>query len=475
MEWWSVVGTTSRMSTSAASEARGVPDGELTRSITGRLLFFYVLGDVLGSGVYVLIGLVAGAVGGAFWIAFAAGVTLATITGLAYAELATKFPQAAGASLYVNKAFHNPVLTFLITICSLSAVFAASGSLATGFARYFGSIFDLVPALLVTLVFIALLTLVNFIGITESVVINMIMTFIEISGLILVMVIGVIVVARGDADFGVLTSFTAEGNPIFAIVAGVALAFFAMTGFENAANVAEETINHSKTFPRALIGGMLAAGVIYVLVAMSAALVVPVGTLAGADAALLEVVRADVLPGSVEVLLKVFAIIAMVAITNTTLVSVVTQSRILYGMSREDVVPAVFSTIHPTRRSPYVALLFSAVVVATLLIIGEVLSSVDPDLDIVGRLATVTVVFLLFIYALVIVSTLKLRGEGETEDSYRANTPLLYLGVVGNVVLLGYVVIDDPGSLYWVVGLLALGGALYLAQRASGLTTDGKA
>ena len=475
MEWWSVVGTTSRMSTSAASEARGVPDGELTRSITGRLLFFYVLGDVLGSGVYVLIGLVAGAVGGAFWIAFAAGVTLATITGLAYAELATKFPQAAGASLYVNKAFHNPVLTFLITICSLSAVFAASGSLATGFARYFGSIFDLVPALLVTLVFIALLTLVNFIGITESVVINMIMTFIEISGLILVMVIGVIVVARGDADFGVLTSFTAEGNPIFAIVAGVALAFFAMTGFENAANVAEETINPSKTFPRALIGGMLAAGVIYVLVAMSAALVVPVGTLAGADAALLEVVRADVLPGSVEVLLKVFAIIAMVAITNTTLVSVVTQSRILYGMSREDVVPAVFSTIHPTRRSPYVALLFSAVVVATLLIIGEVLSSVDPDLDIVGRLATVTVVFLLFIYALVIVSTLKLRGEGETEDSYRANTPLLYLGVVGNVVLLGYVVIDDPGSLYWVVGLLALGGALYLAQRASGLTTDGKA
>ena len=470
-----------RMSSTAAIEPHGKPDGELTRSITGRLLFFYVLGDVLGSGVYVLIGLVAGAVGGAFWIAFAAGVTLATITGLAYAELATKFPQAAGASLYVNKAFRNPVLTFLITICSLSAVFAASGSLATGFARYFGSIFDLVPALLVTLVFIALLTLVNFIGITESVVINMIMTFIEISGLILVMVIGVIVVVRGDADFGVLTSFTAEGNPIFAIVAGVALAFFAMTGFENAANVAEETINPAKNFPRALIGGMVAAGVIYVLVAMSAALVVPVATLAGADAALLEVVRAGVLPGSVEVMLKVFAVVAMIAITNTTLVSVVTQSRILYGMGREDVVPAVFSKIHPTRRSPYVALLFSALVVAALLVIGEVLSGVDPDLDIVGRLATVTVVFLLFIYALVIVSTLKLRGEGETEDSYRANTALLYLGVLGNIVLLGYVVIDDPGSLYWVGGLLALGGALYLAQRASnargssGHATDGRA
>ena len=456
------------MSSRASTEPTGTPSGELTRSITGRLLFFYVLGDVLGSGIYVLIGLVAGAVGGAFWIAFAAGVTLATITGLAYAELATKFPQAAGASLYVNKAFRNPVLTFLITICSLSAVFAASGSLATGFARYFGSIFDLVPALLVTLVFIAVLTIVNFIGITESVLVNMFMTFVEIFGLLVVMVIGIIVVVQGDADFGVLTSFSTEGNPIFAIVAGVALAFFAMTGFENAANVAEETINPSKTFPRALIGGMIAAGVIYVLVAMSAALVVPVGTLAGADAALLEVVRADVLPGSVEVMLKIFAVIAMIAITNTTLVSVVTQSRILYGMAHEDVVPAVFAKVHPTRRSPHVALGFSAVVVAALLVIGEVLSRLDASLDIVGRLATVTVVFLLFIYALVIVSALKLRGEGETADSYRANTALLYLGVLGNVVLLSYVVIDDPGSLYWVGGLLALGGALYLAQRVSG-------
>ena len=82
-------------------------EGGLKRSITGRLLFFYVLGDVLGSGIYVLIGAVAGEVGGAFWAAFAVGVTVAAFTGLAYAELATKYPQAAGASLYVNKAFDN--------------------------------------------------------------------------------------------------------------------------------------------------------------------------------------------------------------------------------------------------------------------------------------------------------------------------------------------------------------------------------
>ncbi|MEQ4497620.1 MAG: amino acid permease, partial [Nocardioides kribbensis] len=104
------------MADSSAATTTALPDdGDLTRSITGRLLFFYVLGDVLGSGIYVLIGAVAGAVGGAFWIAFAVGVSVATITGLAYAELVTKYPQAAGAALYVNKAFRSPALTFLVT------------------------------------------------------------------------------------------------------------------------------------------------------------------------------------------------------------------------------------------------------------------------------------------------------------------------------------------------------------------------
>ncbi|EAP99313.1 putative transporter [Janibacter sp. HTCC2649] len=440
-------------------------DDGLKRSITGRLLFFYVLGDVLGSGIYVLIGLVAAAVGGAFWIAFAVGITIATITGLAYAELVTKFPQAAGAALYVNKAFGNRALTFLITVCMLSASFAAAGSLATGFSNYFSQVWDLPPALLITLIFILVLAVVNFIGITESVVANMVMTFVEIAGLVIVVIIGIVYVAQGKADFGTLAQFdTGDQSPIFAIIAGVALAFFAMTGFENAANVAEETVEPSRTFPRALIGGMLTAGVIYVVVAATAALVVPVGTLADSDAALLEVVKAGVLPVPVGVMTILFAVIAMTAITNTTLVAVVTQSRILYGMSREDVVPGVFGRIHASRRSPWVALSFAAAVVCGLLIIGAVLNKVGVGVDVVERLALVTVVFTLFIYALVIFSALKLRGQEEREDVYHAPTVLLWVGIVGNILLLGYVVIDDPGSLIWCAGLLALGGALFVAE-----------
>ncbi|MDO9396071.1 MAG: APC family permease, partial [Herbiconiux sp.] len=337
-------------------------------------------------------------------------------------ELVTKYPQAAGASLYINKAFRNPLLTFFITICMLSANMAAVGSLASGFVRYFSDVVGLSTdsiwvGTVVALVFVGLITVINLIGITESVVVNVAMTFIEISGLIIVVIIGAIALNRGVNEPSVLLDFSVDGgagSQALAVLAGVSLAFFAMTGFENAANVAEETIDPSRAFPRALIGGMLTAGVVYVLVSISAALAVPISELA--DKTLLEVIRADLFFIPASIMLVVFGLIAMVAISNTTLVTVVAQSRILYGMARENVVPGVFSKIHPTRRSPYVALLFGFAVVAALLLIGAAIRAsqagmpADDQLDIVDRLATITVVFLLFIYALVIVACLKLRG-----------------------------------------------------------------
>jgi amino acid transporter len=439
---------------------------ELKRTITGRLLFFYVLGDVLGSGIYVLVGAVAAAVGGAFWLAFLVGVTVATMTGLAYAELVTKFPRAAGAALYVNRAFRSPALAFLVTVCMLSACFSAAGSLASGFAGYFDEVWSAPPALLVSVLFILALAVVNFIGITESVVANLVMTVVEVAGLLIVLVVGLIQVGRGDADFGTLLEFSsrAHDNPVLAVVAGVALGFFAMTGFENAANVAEETIEPHRTFPRALVGGMVGAGLFYVAVAIAAALTVPIPTLASSDAPLLEVVESGVVSISPETVTTAFACIAMVAITNTTLVSIVTQSRILYGMAREDVVPGVFARLHPNRRSPWVGLVFAAVVVTALLVAGNVLNDSGVGIDLVARLATVTVVLLLVVYVMVILSALKLRGTDEREHAYRAPTVLLGAGLVGNLVLLGWVVYDDPASLLWCGSLIAIGVVLFLLE-----------
>jgi len=231
--------------------------------------------------------------------------------------------------------------------------------------------------------------------------------------------------------------------------------------------VAEETIEPHRNFPRSLVGGMVVAGLVYVLVSMAAALTVPVDQLAESDAALLEVVKQGIVPFSTDFMTTLFSVIALIAITNTTLVTIVTQPRILYGMAKEDVVPGVFARIHATRRSPWVGLLFSGIVVAALLVAGSVVVSAG-GIDLVNTLALVTVVLLLAIYALVIVSCLKLRGQDEDERTFRASTPLLLVGLVGNLAILGFSIYDDPSSLIWCAGLLAVGVVLFLIEYAFG-------
>jgi amino acid transporter len=194
---------------------------------------------------------------------------------------------------------------------------------------------------------------------------------------------------------------------------------------------------------------------------------VPTDQLAESDAALLEVVKQGILPFSTDFMTTLFSVIALIAITNTTLVTIVTQPRILYGMAREDVVPGVFAKIHATRRSPWVGLLFSAAVIAALLVTGSVVVSAG-GIDLVNTLALVTVVLLLAIYALVIVACLKLRGQDEDERTYRANTPLLVVGLLGNLAILGFAVYDDPSSLLWCAGLIAVGVVLFLIEYTVG-------
>lgn len=425
---------------------------KLARNITGGLLFFYVLGDVLGSGIYALIGLVADEVGGAFWTAFALGVSVALITGLAYAEMVTRYPKAAGAALYISKAFRNDFFTFVVTFCMLAAIITASGALALTFGGDYFKEFLSWPTLLVAVGFVAVLSYINYRGISETAKTNAVMTVVELSGLAIVIAAGVVVMFNGDAHYEQVVDFKGDGSVVLAILGGAALSFFAMTGFENAANVAEETMDCERVFPKALLGGMAVAGLLYVLVAISTSLVASYDSVAGSEGALLEVVK----QGPLAVPTWLFAAIALVAVTNTCLVTMVTQSRILYGMAEEGAVPRVFAKVHPERRTPWVGIVFTFVMVVGLLL------AAGAEVE---TLASASVVFLLFIYGLVIIACLKLRRESDEPASFTAPAPLLYLGILGNAGLLLYTIFDDPGLLGYCGALLAVGLVLYGAQR----------
>lgn len=440
------------MDDSSRSGAKQAPSEDLTRSITGRLLFFYVLGDVLGSGIYALIGIMAFEVGGAFWLSFVVGVTVALMTGFAYAELITKFPQAAGASLYVHKAFGKRPLTFIVTFSLLAATISAAGALSLTFGgEYFEAFIEDVPPTLVAVIFIVLLSVLNFRGISESVWANMIMTLIESAGLLIVLAIGVVVIGQGDANLTQPFELN-DGNPGLVVLGGAAIAFFAMTGFENAANIAEETRNPSKVFPKALIGGMALAGVLYLLIAFIASMVAPLGELTagnGEEGNLLTVVEA----GPIPIPALLFSAIALVAVTNTTLVSLVAQSRIMYGMARQGVVPRIFARTHHDRHTPWVSIIFTAMLVILLLVTTDV-----------STLADVTVLFLITVYGMVCLSALVLRRRTVEHDHYTAPTWILVLGVASNLALLGYTAATSPRSLLYCAVLLAIGGALYFVN-----------
>ena len=347
----------------------------LRPAITRTMLTVFVIGDVLGAGIYALVGEVGAEVGGAIWSSFLFAGVLALFTAASYAELVTKYPQAAGAALYVNRAFRNPSFTFVIAFAVMSSGLASAATLATAFGGDYLSEFVELPQVLVGLVFIAVISLINFRGIRESVSLNLGLTTIEVVGLALVVVIGAAFLFDGGGDPGRAFDFKSGEAVPLAILGGAALAFFALIGFEDSVNVAEETKEPSRIFPTALFTGVAAAGVIYLLVTGIASMVVPTGELSASSGALLLVVD----QGPLGMSTKVFAAIALFALTNGALINLIMASRLVYGMSRQGIVPAVLGRVHEGRQTPWVAIVFTASIAAVRVTLGDLGTLADTD------------------------------------------------------------------------------------------------
>ncbi len=429
------------------------PSTQLNPAITRTMLTVFVIGDVLGAGIYALVGEVAGKVGGAIWTSFLLAGILAAFTAAAYAELVTKYPQAAGAALYSHKAFRRPFLTFVVAFAVMCSGVTSAATLATAFGGDYLSEFVTLPNILVGLVFIGLLALINFRGIKESVSLNMGLTAIELTGLLLVTAIGLVFLLDGGGDPGRALEFTSGEAVPLAMLSGASLAFFALIGFEDSVNVAEETRDPSRVFPRALFLGLGIAGVVYMLVTVIASMAVETSKLVDSDGPLLEVVD----QGPLGVSTKLFAAIALFALTNGALINMIMASRLVYGMSREGIVPPALGRVHETRRTPYVAIAFTSSLAALLVLVG--------DLE---TLADTTVLLLLLVFVCVNTAVLVLRRDPVEHEHFRAWTFVPVLGVIACVALIIQKAVDDLQIFAYAGGLIAIGIVLYaLTRRAS--------
>ena len=417
----------------------------LKRAISRNMLLLFVVGDVLGAGIYALVGEVGARVGGAIWTAFLAALILAIFTAFAYAELVTKYPRAAGAALYVNKAWRKPLVTFLVAFAVMCSGLTSAATLSRAFGGDYLSVFVDVPTLVAALVFIVLIALVNYRGISESVRLNVVLTTIELLGMLLVVVVGAAAIGAGgpDVDAERLLDFTGDENVVLAIMGGAGLAFFALIGFEDSVNVAEEARDPSRNYPRALFGGLLIAGAIYLVVTVVASTAVPTDRLAASSGPLLEVVQR----GPLSLPTDVFSAIALFALANGALINMIMASRLLYGMSQEGILPAVLGRVDARRQTPWIAIVTTTAAAMVLIATGDL-----------SELADTTVLLLLAVFTAVNVAVLVLRRDPVAHAHFRAPSAI---PVIGALVSIALMTTKDPEVFARAGVLLVIGLALW--------------
>ncbi len=434
------------MTSETTDESTGKPT--LRRAVTGPLLFLFVLGDVLGAGVYALVGEMAGEAGGLVWLAFAIALVMALLTAFSYAELVTKYPHAGGSAVYAEKAYRSPLVAFLVGFCMLAAGMVSAAGLSLAFTGEYLAAFLDVPQVPAAIVFLVLVALVNAWGIKESLRANIGMTLVETTGLVLVIVLGAWVIGRGDADLGGAFDPPAETGVWVAVLGSALIAYYSFVGFETSANLAEEIRDVSRVYPRALFGALLTAGVVYLLLGFVAPAVIAPAELAESTGPLLEVVRTAgaVPPG-------LFAVIALVAVANGALLTMIMASRLGYGMAQRGLLPSPMSRVLPGRRTPGVAIAVTTVVAIVLAATGELVD-----------LASTVVLLLLFVFLSTNVAVLVLRRDRVEHDHFSAPTAIPVLAVLSCLVLLTR---QEPQ--HWLLAgvLLAVGVLVYLVTRRS--------
>ena len=345
-------------------------------------LILYGVGDILGSGIYGLVGKLAGQLGNFIWIGFLAAFLVALTTGLSYAALGARYPRAAGGSFIVWKAFRSPLLAFVVGLATLCSGLTSMAAAARIFAGYLNGMAAVVPVWGGISGFCLLLAGIVFIGIRQSLWVNAICTLVELGGLLLVVAAGLPYL--GQVSLLDVASIPGGGglSPTLAL-SGAVLAFYSFVGFEDMLNVSEEVVKPERNVPLGLLISLLIASAVYMLIGVVAVSVVPVEKLAASGQPLLEVIR-TAWPSFPT---RVFSVIALFAVANTALLNFIMCSRLLYGLAGLGLLPRALAKVHGRTRTPGMAVGAVVAMLMALAFVGDV-----------AALARATSIFILSVF-----------------------------------------------------------------------------
>lgn len=368
----------------------------LKRSLSLPVVTFYGIGAILGAGIYVLIGKVAGVAGYYSPYAFVLAAFIAIFSAFSYAELAARFPQSAGEAVYVNQAFARKWLTISVGLLVVVTGVVSAATMATGVVGYVQLFMD-VSASVIIATFVVLIGAIALWGIKESALIVVLITLVEMFGLLYVCFVS----ADQWQNFpmwGVL-SFQQpkyDGTSVMSgLLLGTFLAFYAYVGFEDMVNVAEEVVRPAYTLPRAIGLALVVSTSMYMLVSFSALSVLSPAQLSASNAPLASVVEAQ--GKSTEWI----GLVSLIAVVNGAIVQLIMASRVLYGLSKVSLLPPFFAKIHPRTSTPVNATILCVALVLALSLFFSLVF-----------LAQLTSFIVLCIFSLVNVALLKIRSQG---------------------------------------------------------------
>ncbi|MBT8127385.1 MAG: amino acid permease [Gammaproteobacteria bacterium] len=391
----------------------------LKRTIGLPVLLFYGLGNILGAGIYVLIGKVAGEAGMYVPLAFFTASVVAGISAFTYSELSARYPLSAGEAVYIDEGFHSAALSRLTGVLIACSGMVSAATISRGFYGYFSTILPL-PEVLVITGIIVLLGALTMWGISQSVGVAASLTVIEIVGLLLVIWAGRDALATLPARIDTLVP-PMQSSAMIGIILGSFLAFFAYIGFEDMVNIAEEVKNPQRNLPAAILLALLIASLMYASVALVAVLSVDQETLSASQAPLAEVLSAtsDIDP-------RIISIISMIAIVNGALIQLIMASRLFYGMASKGWLWHQLATVNAKTQTP-----INATVLVVVLTLG--LALWIP----LETLARSTSYLVLVVFALANAALLLIKRTQATPEGI-INNPL-WVPVTGFISCLGLV------------------------------------
>ncbi len=316
------------------------------------------VGIILGAGIYALLGEAAGLAGNAVWLTFTIAAAIAAFSALSYAELSSMYPRAGAEFEYVSNAFGRR-LAFVVGWLIIFSGILGAATVSLGFAGYFSDLVGF-PAIPSAILIILVLAGILFSGIKETARVAIALTFIEVGGIVMVILIGLPHIGRVDYFEMPL------GVP--GLLQASALVFFAYMGFEEMVKLSEETRNPERVIPLALIIALAISVLLYILVSLAAVSVVGWEQLAASRAPFADVAAVALGPAAFTVI----SVIALFATANTALLMMMASSRIIYGMASSFSLPSLFARVHSRTQTPWTAIVAVALATLAFLFAGEI-------------------------------------------------------------------------------------------------------